>query len=168
MTVKRWHFCSKFCLSSSAIDFPCTSCRSSIHFYFPGLSFLGRSWRMTFWSTTFRICRARSVWNHLSTQRAVTRKRFCSFGKFFPMEKVGKIVTGASNNVLIGNSTEEDQERRRIWLGTVARCVKRSGISRKDDSVLTRIPQYLTDQLQWAITGKNNKFMTLWVSYFSI
>ncbi|CBY36070.1 unnamed protein product [Oikopleura dioica] len=52
-----------------------------------------------------------------------------------------------------GNATVHDQERRRIWLGTIARCVKRSGVSKSDSSTLSRIPQFITDQLQWAITG---------------
>ena len=57
------------------------------------------------------------------------------------------------NNIFKGNETVHDQERRRIWLGTIARCVKRSGVSKSDSSTLSRIPQFITDQLQWAITG---------------
>lgn len=63
-------------------------------------------------------------------------------------------MLNTSINILVkGNATVHDQERRRIWLGTIARCVKRSGVSKSDSSTLSRIPQFITDQLQWAITG---------------
>lgn len=55
-----------------------------------------------------------------------------------------------------GNSTMEDLDRRRTWLGCMARCVKRNGLTRSDPSFLTRLPQFLVDLLEWCSTGIPN------------
>lgn len=52
-----------------------------------------------------------------------------------------------------GNTLSQDIDRRRVWMGCVTRAIRRGGIDPRNDTIISRVPDFLHCQLDWAKIG---------------